>query len=201
MKHRRPRAARRGRRAADVLPARVQRYRPADLDALCAGGEVVWIGAGGVGADDGRIALAFRDQLRLVAPPPPEASPSGPIHDAIRAHLGARGASFWPELYDACAVGDERAILSALWDLVWAGEVTNDAWAPLRAGRRYGAPRARSQRRFSRRRDQATTATQGRWTITDRLFAERPVAKPRDAFPLPFIERLDSQVALCIECH
>ena len=26
-------------------------------------------------------------------------------------------------------------IQEALWDLVWAGEVTNDAWAPLRAPR------------------------------------------------------------------
>ena len=30
--------------------------------------------------------------------------------------------------------------LPALWELVWAGEVTNDAWTPLRAGRRYGRP-------------------------------------------------------------
>ena len=34
---------------ADVLPPRVQGYRPADLDALCTSGEVVWVGAGGLG--------------------------------------------------------------------------------------------------------------------------------------------------------
>jgi ATP-dependent helicase Lhr and Lhr-like helicase len=55
---------------------------------------------------------------------------------------------------------------------VWAGEVTNDAWTPLRAGRRYGVPRPeRRPRRFSRRRATAITATQGRWSLTDRLFA------------------------------
>src|SRR5207244_3279387 len=64
--------------------------------------------------------------------------------------------------------------LPALWDLVWAGEVTNDAWTPLRAGRRYQAqvqrPRAR---RFSRLRAGEATATQGRWTLTGRLFTGR----------------------------
>ena len=40
---------------ADVLPARVRGFRPADLDALCASGDLVWIGAGPLGADDGRV--------------------------------------------------------------------------------------------------------------------------------------------------
>ena len=31
---------------SDVLPRRVPGYRPADLDALCASGDVVWVGAG-----------------------------------------------------------------------------------------------------------------------------------------------------------
>src|SRR5207253_8554969 len=60
-------------------------------------------------------------------------------------------------------------------DLVWAGEVTNDAWTPLRAGRRYqtAAPKARP-RRFSRQRSAQVTATQGRWSPTERLFAGKP---------------------------
>ena len=28
---------------------------------------------------------------------------------------------------------DDATVLDALWDLVWAGEVTNDSFAPLRA--------------------------------------------------------------------
>src|SRR5207248_3711731 len=66
--------------------------------------------------------------------------------------------------------------LPALWDLVWAGEVTNDAWQPLRAGRRYQTARetrTRNVRRFSRSRAAGVTATQGRWSPTDRLFAGR----------------------------
>src|SRR4029079_17912829 len=95
-------------------------------------GEVVWIGAGGIGAHDGRIALCFRDEARLLAPPPVE-RPQGPLLDALRAPRAGAGASFWPELVRAAGTADERAVLAALWDLVWAGEVTNDGLAPLRA--------------------------------------------------------------------
>ena len=35
----------------DVLPLRVRGYRPTDLDELCTAGEVVWVGAGSIGAD------------------------------------------------------------------------------------------------------------------------------------------------------
>jgi hypothetical protein len=67
-------------------------------------------------------------------------------------------------------------VLPALWDLVWAGEVRNDAWTPLRAGKRYAAPRPQRMpaRRFSRQRANTNTATQGRWSLTDNLFAETP---------------------------
>ena len=45
----------------------------------------------------------------------------------------------------------------------------------MRAARRFGAPKAeRRPRRFSRRRVQATTATAGRWSRTERLFAGAP---------------------------
>ena len=65
--------------------------------------------------------------------------------------------------------------MPALWDLVWAGEVTNDAWQPLRAGRRYGVPRPeRRPRRFSRHRSTGHTATQGRWSLAERLFTGDP---------------------------
>ena len=80
----------------------------------------------------------------------------------------------WDELIAESGL-DEASALPALWDLVWAGEVTNDAWAPLRAARRNGLPaQERRPRRFSRRRSGATSATQGRWTTTDRLFAAGP---------------------------
>jgi ATP-dependent Lhr-like helicase len=63
--------------------------------------------------------------------------------------------------------------LAVLWELVWAGEVTNDSWAPLRAPRRYEAPRPeRGRRRFVRSRVAAASPTQGRWSLAARLFAD-----------------------------
>src|SRR5690606_21111842 len=41
----------------DVLAARLPHHEPADLDALCTSGEVVWVGAGSIGSADGRIRL------------------------------------------------------------------------------------------------------------------------------------------------
>ena len=69
--------------------------------------------------------------------PPADEPPDGPVHAALLAHLDQRGASFWPDLVAASAENevpyDEPTVLAALWDLVWAGLVTNDSLAPLRA--------------------------------------------------------------------
>jgi len=153
---------------AEVLPRRVPGYQPAQLDQLCASGEVVWIGAG---LD--RAALYFREDAgalgQVAAAPPPDLE----IHACLRSALG-RSAMFWFELLEETQLESGEA-LAALWELVWAGEVTNDAWTPLRAARRYGMPRTeRRPRRFSRRRATAITATQGRWSLTDRLFRGQP---------------------------
>jgi ATP-dependent Lhr-like helicase len=157
----------------DVLPARVQGYRPTDLDALTAAGDVLWVGAGAVGADDGRVVFLFRDQAAALAPPRPSEDdrPSGRIHDAIREHLASRGASFWPDLVQAAGTADEAALLRALWDLVWAGEVTNDTLAPLRA---YTRGARRSQRPGSRPRPGALRRAgppsgAGRWSLVTGL--------------------------------
>jgi ATP-dependent Lhr-like helicase len=165
----------------DVLPSRVQGYRPADLDALCSSGDVVWMGAGGVGADDGRIAIAFREHLRLVAPPLPEQRPSGPVHEAIRSHLLGRGASFWLELYAAAGVPDERVVLAALWDLVWSGEVANDTLAPLRAflGRRPRPSRPAGKPRPGALRRTGPPAAAGRWSLVAPLL--EPAPSPTEA--------------------
>jgi ATP-dependent helicase Lhr and Lhr-like helicase len=153
---------------SEVLKRRVPGYQPAQLDQLCASGEVVWVGTG---LD--RVAVFFREDASVLGQPSAAPAPEGAVHDAIREALG-HSAEFWFDLLVATGLEAEIA-LPALWDLVWAGEVTNDAWAPLRAGRRYGAPSAqRRPRRFSRQRSTAITATQGRWSPTGRLFVGRP---------------------------
>src|SRR6201996_8473892 len=55
---------------SDVLPRRVGAYSPTWMDQLCAGGEVVWIGAGALGRNSGRVALYFREDLTVLGPPP-----------------------------------------------------------------------------------------------------------------------------------
>ena len=131
---------------SEVLPRRVPGYRPEHLDALTASGEVVWIGAG-----PDRVALYFREDAAALGQVPAAARPEGAEHDAIRAALA--GALFWDELQHRRPVSTTGLLLPALWDLVWAGEVTNDAWTPLRAARRFGSPKPeRRPRRFSRRR-------------------------------------------------
>jgi ATP-dependent Lhr-like helicase len=153
---------------SDLLPRRVPGYRPEQLDALCASGEVVWVGAG---LD--RVAVYFRADAPALGQPPAAERPEREVHERLRAAL-SRSALFWYDLLADTGL-EAEAVLPALWDLVWAGEVTNDAWAPLRAGRRYQArSRAARPRRFSRRRAGEITATQGRWSPAARLFGGRP---------------------------
>jgi ATP-dependent Lhr-like helicase len=153
---------------SELLPRRVPGYRPEMLDQLCASGEVVWVGAG---LD--RVAVFFREDAPVLGAPAAADPPTSEVHERIRAAL-KQSALFWFDLLDATGLEAEAA-LPALWDLVWAGEATNDAWTPLRASRRYQAPRVdRRARRFSRRRSAAVTATQGRWSLAARLFSGRP---------------------------
>ena len=153
---------------SDVLPRRVPGYQPAQLDALCATGEVVWVGAG---LD--RVAVYFRDDASVLGAPATAATVESDAAPALLAAL-SREAMFWPDLLAAAELDSEPA-LPALWELVWAGEVTNDSWTPLRAARRYGTPqRERQPRRFSRTRGAQATATQGRWSLASRLFTGEP---------------------------
>ncbi len=177
----------------DVLPARVAGYTPQMLDELGAAGEVVWVGAGSLGRDDGRVAIYRPDRLALLLPAwtagvPDAQTTHSWLHDAVRAQLRTRGASFYRELLAAAFVAagagaqrrpTERQMLDALWDLVWAGEVTNDTFAPLRAlrwprrgggNRRAARPRARSVMHMG------PPEAAGRWSlVADTLSASAAV--------------------------
>jgi ATP-dependent Lhr-like helicase len=183
----------------DVLPLRVRGYRQSDLDALCATGEVVWVGAGALGSSDGRIRLFFADQLALLAPaiefPEP---PQGDVHDALRMSLQQRGALFFSQLRAAAPQATDAEVLAALWDLVWAGEVTNDTLAPLRAmlsgGGRAGTT-SRTAGRTGRPRPGRLTRIgpptgAGRWSLVAPLLlpAPRPTESSH-ALALQMLER------------
>ncbi len=174
----------------DLLPRRVGAYSPAWIDQLCASGELVWIGAGALGRNSGRVALYFREDLSELGPPPFKgAIPDKDQHALIRERLGA-GACFFTDLLVDVALAPEE-LQEALWDLAWAGEATNDAFAPLRAPRltlaraqRERTRRAARAGRFAaaaRRRGGAAAQVQGRWSLTAPLFAAQvdPVARRR----------------------
>lgn len=149
--------------ARDILPVRTTRTID-DLDRLLVSGDVVWVGRGALGRRDGRVALYGRGQLPALWVPPGGEAPTGAVHGALRAHLGERGASFFDDLYAAAGGGDPDDVADALWDLVWAGEVTNDSLAPVWAfiarGRRAQRPARTLSSRFGEH-------TRGRWSLVD----------------------------------
>ena len=132
----------------DVLGARVVDPAPL-LDSALMEGNLIWVGRGPLGSSDGRVALYYRAGFQALAPLPPEI-PDGPIPNLLYSHLRERGASFFPDLYQSAGGGDPQSVGDALWDLVWAGLVTNDSYAPVRAflrgrhARRPGMPSLRS---------------------------------------------------------
>ncbi len=133
----------------DIIPSRVRSYSASDLDTLLTAGEVVWVGAGSSGAADGRVRLVWRDQAPALIPEPSDPV-EGELHDALRACLTARGAVFWSDLVAAAQEGgfdySDSSVLTALWDLVWGGEVTNDSLTPLRALVSGASPKKASSR-------------------------------------------------------
>ncbi|MPY91724.1 MAG: DEAD/DEAH box helicase [Acidimicrobiia bacterium] len=171
---------------ADVLAARVGDLRPADLDVLCTAGDVVWVGAGAIGSTDGRVRLAFRDHAALLVPRPLDGPPDGPAHAALLEHLDHRGASFWADLVAAVsragAPYDDQSVLVALWDLVWAGYVTNDSLAPLRAFTRGATARSPAKGSKARRPRPGRLARlgppagAGRWSLVAPLLEPVPSA-------------------------
>ncbi len=133
-----------------VLPGRVAGYSPALLDELTSAGEIVWAGAGALPGGDGWLMLAPADGASLLLPEPAEVSMT-PLHSAVLEALGGGGALFFRMLSDK--VGGlldgpqptDAEVADAIWDLVWAGLLTNDTLGPLRvllggAPRRAAAP-------------------------------------------------------------
>jgi ATP-dependent Lhr-like helicase len=150
-----------------ILPARVSDFNGGLLDELGALGEVCWIGAGALGRDDGRVGLFRRDRVRLLFDAPTVPADTPPLHRALLDALESEGASFFAQL--RVVAGPDTPtddIRTALWDLVWAGLVTNDTFQPLRAlsgGRRPAGVRpGRGERSWA-------AMAQGRWSTVASL--------------------------------
>ena len=159
-----------------VLPQRVADYQPAMLDELLASGEVSWSGMGQIGASDGWIAFHLGDSAPLTLATPVEIEFTD-HHRAIMGSLGssgqAGGAYFFRQLADGGSEGDLK---TALWELIWAGWVTGDTFAPVRAllsgPRRAGTPSHRQRQRpprlsrysLAQGQQRADPTVAGRWS-------------------------------------
>jgi ATP-dependent Lhr-like helicase len=162
-----------------VLATRLPGYEPGLLDQLCASGEVVWAGAGALGGDDGWVSLYLAEQAPLLLPESLLVELS-PLALSVQQALEQRGALFFRQLSDVVAAGtgagltNDTELLLAIWELVWAGKVTNDTLAPLRAlvsggvrssGRPPRLPRAGRPRRPAMPSRLGPPAGAGRWSL------------------------------------
>jgi ATP-dependent Lhr-like helicase len=134
-----------------VLPSRVSDYAPALLDELTSAGEVLWAGSGALPGNDGWVSLHLADTAALLLPPVDESVSMTPLHEQLLDALDDGAALFFRSLSDRTGSVDDHALVTALWDLVWAGRVTNDTLLPMRnllgGSRARQAPRARAGRR------------------------------------------------------
>ncbi|SDJ18457.1 ATP dependent helicase, Lhr family [Frankineae bacterium MT45] len=126
-----------------ILPTRVANYSSALLDELTLAGEVLWAGAGKLAGNDGWIALAPADGASLLLPGPDEGAEPSDISPAAKdllAVLDGDQALFFSAIMSrlSVATADREALTPAdldraVWELVWAGAITNDTIAPVRA--------------------------------------------------------------------
>ena len=163
-----------------VLPSRVANYSPAMLDELTSSGEVYWVGDGAIGDADGWVRWYLGDQEPHLA----HIEPAHYRSQELLAALAGGGGYFFDSLLPpGLATSDRAAYVAALWDLVWAGLVVGDTFAPVRAlagrgtHRRPNRPTTRASRprlagrslgRPTRMPRLASPTTSGRWALVSR---------------------------------
>lgn len=157
-----------------VLPARLPNYSQAWLDELTVSGEVIWAGNGVLPGSDGWVSLHLAASAPLTLPDP-RGDETTELQRAILAVLTGGGAYFFRQLGQAIGNGnaagpDDKELVTALWDLVWAGLITNDTLSPLRAWlggpAKTRAPRTRAYRNRSLAVAQSGPPTGGgRWSL------------------------------------
>lgn len=116
-----------------VLPGRVTAYGPGMLDELTTSGEVLWRGHGALPGDDGWVSLHLAETAPLTLAAPSADLELGEGHRQVLDALRGGGAFFFRTLSESVAISDDQELTRVLWDLVWAGHISNDTLAPLRA--------------------------------------------------------------------
>ncbi len=171
----------------EILPARLADYSAADLDTMIAAGEVVWVGVEQIGERDGRIALYLTESLPLLRPPEELRETTPPLSERaqkISQVLTQQGAMFFAPLHAAIGGGFPQETQEALWESVWAGQISNDTFHPVRtllrsnesrhqrAARAEGPPGSPEFLRLLRSRAGGRGQAQGRWSLVRQRIAE-----------------------------
>jgi ATP-dependent Lhr-like helicase len=152
-----------------VFPARLPHYSQAWLDELTTTGEVIWSGNGVLPGSDGWVSFHLADTARLTLPEP-SGDETTELQRSILEALAGGGAYFFRQLAQAVGSTDDKTLNAALWELVWAGLVTNDTLSPMRAY--LGGPAAPKRARSYRGRSSSLRVAQsgpptggGRWSL------------------------------------
>ncbi|MBT2515313.1 ATP-dependent helicase [Arthrobacter sp. ISL-30] len=120
-----------------VLASRVSDYQPAMLDELMAAGEILWSGCGSLPGNDGWISLHVAEAAELTLNPVPGFEPGDAEQRLLDFLQTGGGAYFFRQLTEVAGGMDtvlsDEAVVAALWDLAWAGRITGDTFAPVRA--------------------------------------------------------------------
>ena len=126
-----------------ILPRAWPTTRPRMLDELTLAGEVVWTGGGALAGNDGWLAFAPAEIAPLALPVPDAGARGRGL--SVLAGLEPGSAVFFRALADR-AGGTDDDVATAVWELVWAGLLTNDTLAPVRARLDGGRRTAHSRR-------------------------------------------------------
>lgn len=163
---------------SEIFGRRIEDYRPEWIDELCRRGEVLWQGNSTPTGDFGDVAFMFREDFPFFQFTPKTNDDSG-IHTQIKNALGKLGACFISDI--SAKTGLSPSLVSAsLWEMIWSGEVTNDTFAAVRAGKPAQPVEQMSRtemsgkslsyrKRYGRTHRYRPVAGAGRWALLPRL--------------------------------
>jgi ATP-dependent helicase Lhr and Lhr-like helicase len=176
---------------AHVLPARIARYDPDDLEQLCLAGAVAWgrlrVEAPDEDPTEGRrartpnraapLAFVLRDDLPWLLGPTADPGELPRDADAVFAFLSQRGASFIGDIARGTGLLP-AAVEEALWTLVARGLVTGDGIAGLRRLIEKPDDTRRRDRRLHAVGHRARLLPAGRWSLLRSQLEEAPTLDP-----------------------
>lgn len=158
-----------------ILPSRVRDYSPAMLDELTSSGEVIWSGHGTLPGRDGWVSLHPAELAPFTLPEAEDEVADDSLEHALIDALSRGGAYFAGQLKEMAGAENEQSVLEALWNLTWAGRVTNDTFSPVRTLLAGGSQAHKSVRRAPRTRTfrgvtfsgqpSRPTVSGGRWSL------------------------------------